>query len=465
MYPDSRFGYWSNQHLKSSAESNWKIKEFLAPMTTRWGRTVSVPIQPRSKEEYPPSDTNKDTTAMAALHEEDPEIGSLNAHLNGEPSSAIIISTGQAGTEVKNNLLAVMPHFYGRRIDNPYEFLHEFYKLCDIQRRPAGSTEEDYRLQYFFSATRTNALKKEIQGATQEDDETLSQYWGRFKRMLDACPNNKMSEAEIYNNFYEGMTPECKDLVNSASGGDFSRLRVSEIKRILSRLIDAKKAYDSPRTTLLRRGTVNAASKQPEDRMEAMMDKLEKAIISALEKTKQPTPTEKCPAPLGQEESYQYYNSLAEAEYPAQPRKRKISRIEERDRPVGQAEILKEHTNWAIEVQMEMQTGPVAISPTGPADISRDILLIHIHLLTRKDFQEAERASHRKGQRHKKDTTKALDQAGIATPKGKGTIIIRISKEIPTSTKVMVTINLHHDPVSLSKDRSRNMLITVLGTY
>ncbi|KAL1567198.1 hypothetical protein AAHA92_02703 [Salvia divinorum] len=295
MYPDSRFGYWSNQHLKSSAESNWKIKEFLAPVTTRSGSTISVPIQPRFEKEDPPSDTNKDTTAMAALHEEDPEIGSLNAHFNGEPSSAIVNSTGQAGIEVKNNVLAVMPHFYGRREADTW-----------FMRLPPNSirTWSDFRLvflEYFFPATRTNALKKEIQGATQEEDETLSQYWGRFMGMLDACPNNRMSEAEIYNNFYEGMTPECKDLVNSASGGDFSRLRVSEAKRILSRLINAKKAYDSPRTTLLRRGTVNAASEQPEDRMEARMDKLEKAIISALEKTKQPTPIEKCQAPLGKQ--------------------------------------------------------------------------------------------------------------------------------------------------------------------
>ncbi|KAL1540881.1 hypothetical protein AAHA92_25169 [Salvia divinorum] len=209
MYPDLRLGYWNNQHLRSSAESTWEIKEFLAPVTTRSGRTVSVPIQPKFEKEDPPSDTNKDTTAMTALHEEDPEIGSLNTHLNGEPSSAIVVSTGQAGIEVKNNMLAVMPHFYGRRIDNPYEFLHKFCKLCGIQRRPAGSTEEDYRLralpfaqkgeadtwfmrlppnsirtwsdfrsvflEYFFPATRTNALKKEIQGATQEEEETLSQ--------------------------------------------------------------------------------------------------------------------------------------------------------------------------------------------------------------------------------------------------------------------------------------------------
>ncbi|KAL1563288.1 hypothetical protein AAHA92_05774 [Salvia divinorum] len=137
---------------------------------------------------------------MAHNMEDDSEIGSLNAHLSGEPAQAIVLTPGQVGIEVKNNVLAVMPHFYGRKIDNPYEFLHEFCKLYGIQRKPAGSTEEDYRLRalpfalkgeadtwfmrlpsnsirswaefrsvfldYFFPAMRTNALKKEIQGAT-----------------------------------------------------------------------------------------------------------------------------------------------------------------------------------------------------------------------------------------------------------------------------------------------------------
>ncbi|XP_041995775.1 uncharacterized protein LOC121745894 [Salvia splendens] len=100
-----------------------------------------------------------------------------------------------------------------------------------FMRLPPNSirTWADFRsqfLDYFFPSTRTNALKKEIQGAHQDCDETPSQYWSGFKGMLDACPNNHMVEAEIFNNFDKGMTPVSKDLMNSSSGGDFSKLKV-----------------------------------------------------------------------------------------------------------------------------------------------------------------------------------------------------------------------------------------------
>ncbi|KAL1568701.1 hypothetical protein AAHA92_00282 [Salvia divinorum] len=216
---------------------------------------------------------------MAAIHEDDPEIGSLNAHLNGELAQAIVLTPGQATIEVKNNVLA----------KRPVGSTEEEYRLRALpfalkgetdtwfMRLPSNSvrTWADFRsmfLDYFFRATRTNALKKEIQGATQEGDETLSMYWSRFKGMLDACPNNRMTEAEIFNNFYEGMTSESKDLVNSSSGGDFSRLRVSEAKRIINRLIDAKKAYDNPRAQSNRRAPVHAATDQAENKLEARMD-------------------------------------------------------------------------------------------------------------------------------------------------------------------------------------------------
>ncbi|KAL1549142.1 hypothetical protein AAHA92_17277 [Salvia divinorum] len=56
---------------------------------------------------------------MAHNMEDDSEIVSLNAHLSGEPAQAIVLTPGQTGIEVKNNVFA---------------------------RRPAGSIEEDYRL-------------------------------------------------------------------------------------------------------------------------------------------------------------------------------------------------------------------------------------------------------------------------------------------------------------------------------
>ncbi|KAL1549930.1 hypothetical protein AAHA92_17954 [Salvia divinorum] len=354
MHRNQKFSRWYNEQNWRDTESNWRIREIATPVTTRSGLSIAGPsfVSSGSEEEtdLPPqvkveSDLFLDlekAEAMAHNMEDDPEICSLNAHLSGEPAQAIVVSEGQAGIEVMNNVLAVLPHFYGRKVDNPYVFLHEFCKLCGIHKRPAGSTEEEYRLlalkgeadtwfmrlppnsirtwadfkslflDYFFPATKTNALKKEIQGATQEGDETLSMYWSRFKGMLDACPNNRMTEAEIFNNFYEGMTSESKDLVNSSSGGDFSRLRVSEAKRIINRLIDAKKAYDNPRAQSNRRAPVHAATDQAEDKMEARMDRFEKAILNALEKNKQSVPAEKCQAPLGQDEAFGQYGQAME---------------------------------------------------------------------------------------------------------------------------------------------------------
>ncbi|KAL1559857.1 hypothetical protein AAHA92_10152 [Salvia divinorum] len=117
MSKGSRFGRWNNAQNWRDTEYNWRIREVATPVTTRSGLSTAVPSL---KEEY-----------MANM-ENDPEIGSLNAHLSGEPAQAIVMTPGQAGIEVKNNVLAVMPHFYGRKIDNPYEFLHEFCKLCGI---------------------------------------------------------------------------------------------------------------------------------------------------------------------------------------------------------------------------------------------------------------------------------------------------------------------------------------------
>ncbi|KAL1531260.1 hypothetical protein AAHA92_33958 [Salvia divinorum] len=178
MYLDPRFRHWRNQHFKNSAESIWKIREFLAPVTTRSGPTISGPVQPRfegKREEDPPSDTIKNTIAMAALNEEDPKIGSFNAHLNVNRRVPLLFQPGKpesrrpAGSTEEDYRLRTLPFALKGEADT------WFMRLPPNSIRTWGDFRAVF-LEYLFPATRTNALKKEIQGATQEDDDTLSQY-------------------------------------------------------------------------------------------------------------------------------------------------------------------------------------------------------------------------------------------------------------------------------------------------
>ncbi|KAL1569539.1 hypothetical protein AAHA92_01007 [Salvia divinorum] len=227
------------------------------------------------------------------------------------------------------------------------------------------------------------------------------------------------------------------------------------------------------------------------------MDKLEKAILSALEKTKQPAPTEKCQAPLGQEEAFPYYGpprrwstqlkfmplgvgkptgagtresketlpgeTILTLGGPmqiriSQPCRPKIFRTVWRDQLVGQVEIPKVQTNEVIEIKEEILTGPAAINPTGPVEISREILSIHMYLHIRRDFRAAEQTSKHKEARDQTTViTKAMEQTGVSTPsKGRGTTT-QISKGTPISTNGLAIISMHLDQAShiLSSSRSR----------
>ena len=127
-----------------------------------------------------------------------------------------------------------------------------------------------------------------------------------------------MEEVEIFNNFYEGMTPESKDLTNSSNGGDFSKLKVSEAKRVLERLVNAKRAYDLPQALMMRRVAANTTVEAIEDRIDARMDKFKKAILAALEKNAQIHSIEKVKAVTNQEETYPNFLPSGDQEFQAQ---------------------------------------------------------------------------------------------------------------------------------------------------
>ncbi|KAG6403495.1 hypothetical protein SASPL_135718 [Salvia splendens] len=214
-----------------------------------------------------------------ALVDNDSRIGSLHAHDEKEPTHAIAITPGMRTNAIKSGVLAILSNFYGLSKECPYAFLEEFCRYCDIQPVPAGCTSEDYRLKAipfvlkgdarvwlsrlpegsirtwadfrmifldrFFPASKTSGLRRLITEARQEYDEPLGQYWDRFQGLLQACPNHKMGEREIYSTFYGRLTVDSMNDLNLAAQGDFSKTPFSQVKSILERLIEAKRSYET----------------------------------------------------------------------------------------------------------------------------------------------------------------------------------------------------------------------------
>ena len=102
--------------------------------------------------------------------------------------------------------------------------------------------------------------------------------------------------------------------MNSSSGGNFTKNKASEARETLGRLIEAKKAYDNPRS-ILRRGSANAVMDQEDKKVEDRIDKLEKALLNAIEKYNPHAPVE-IEKPPGQEERQlqPYYSQPCEGE-------------------------------------------------------------------------------------------------------------------------------------------------------
>ncbi|XP_047949099.1 GATA zinc finger domain-containing protein 14-like [Salvia hispanica] len=232
---------------------------------------------------------------MADQGEDDPELATLTAHADGDPPQAIVVTPGQTACDVKPHVIAILPTYCGKSYEGPYEFLNEFCKISD-----SINTWADFKsvfLAEFFPSSKTSALKRKISCIRQEYDETLSEYWEKYMSLLESCPNHRMKEIEVHHTFYEGMNKETKDLANSSSGGDFTQLRVSEAKKVLRKLLNAKKTYDNARDGYNRERVASASATDQEERMDLKMEELKKELLTAI---KQNTPP---PSPNGGKEA------------------------------------------------------------------------------------------------------------------------------------------------------------------
>ena len=101
-------------------------------------------------------------------------------------------------------------------------------------------------LKKFFSAHKTNNLKRQIYTFAAQDGERFYQCWERFMETISACPHHGFDTWMLVNHFYDGMSPPMKQLLETMCGGDFLNKHPDEALDFLNYVAETSKAWDEP---------------------------------------------------------------------------------------------------------------------------------------------------------------------------------------------------------------------------
>src|ERR1044071_6070506 len=151
-----------------------------------------------------------------------------NPDLTQQPLAITIPPLEQGITfELKSSVINLLPQFHGLVGEDPIMHLSEFHDIC-MCSKPSNVTEEQIKMRAFgftlkeaarnwyyhlptgtittwaqlhksfldkyFPAKKATALKREIANVEQADDETLYDYYERFKRLCSSCPYHGFDE-------------------------------------------------------------------------------------------------------------------------------------------------------------------------------------------------------------------------------------------------------------------------------
>ncbi|KAL4337310.1 hypothetical protein AHAS_Ahas12G0097400 [Arachis hypogaea] len=158
--------------------------------------------------------------------------------------------------ELKSSLINLLPKYHGLPGQDPIRHLRDFQVACSTARRYGAdelaimvfafpfSLEEQAKtwfysqpdeivtnwdflrrelLDKFFPPEKTDYIRKEISGIMQKDQESLYEYWTRFKRLLESCPHHGLNTHMLISYFTGGLCAEDRRLLTTSSGGSLSK--------------------------------------------------------------------------------------------------------------------------------------------------------------------------------------------------------------------------------------------------
>ena len=214
---------------------------------------------------------------------------------------------------VRPYLVPLLPTYHGMENENPYTHIRDFEEVCttfkegmmdmDLLKLKAfpltlkdkakiwlnslrprtirnwAELQAEF-LKKFFSAHKTNNLKRQIYTFAAQDGERFYQCWERFMETISACPHHGFDTWMLVNHFYGGMSPAMRQLLETMCGGDFLSKHPDEAMDFLNYLAETSKGWDEPNPREMER---LRPSVNPRGGMYALSEDLEmKARISTL---------------------------------------------------------------------------------------------------------------------------------------------------------------------------------------
>ncbi|XP_073063969.1 uncharacterized protein [Primulina eburnea] len=265
--------------------------------------------------------------------------------------------TTDATFELKSGLIHLLPNFRGLAGEDSHKHLKEFHIIC-TSMKPQGITEEQISLrafpfsladkakdwlyylpsgsittwdnmkqqflEKFFPASRAANIRKDICGIRQLHEETLYEYWERFKQLCASCPQHQIPEQLLVQYFYEGLSLFDRNMIDAASGGALVNKTPQEARALISNMAANAQQFSTRQDNPPRQ--VNEVSVTPIDqKLDSLTSLLEKLVAGQVQQVKAcgvcamvRHPTDMCPSL--QEEPTQQANAIGG--FPGQPQRR-----------------------------------------------------------------------------------------------------------------------------------------------
>ncbi|KAL6551317.1 hypothetical protein OROMI_021805 [Orobanche minor] len=194
------------------------------------------------------------------------------------PSCIVLPTTNATHFELKPSIIQLLPSFYGLEREDPYMHVKEFLDICSTFRFQNFS-EESVKLRLFpfslkdkakiwlnslqaktitswdqpvnkflakfFPMSKTDSLRREISEFFQKENEEFCECWERFNDLILKCPHHGFETWRLVKYFYDGLTPNNRQLVQSTHGGRFLHLIGDEAWNALENLSNNSQQWNS----------------------------------------------------------------------------------------------------------------------------------------------------------------------------------------------------------------------------